>query len=114
MVPTIDYAYYMGTYGGQLSEEEFLEGLPPACDHVRWFCHDAEPEGSGEEELYRRALCACCESYAEHGEGAGFTVGDFSWRPTAHSLRGATASDLASRACVGILGMISMAFAGVR
>lgn len=113
MTPTIDYAYYTGTYGGQMGETAFLEGLRPACDHVRHFCHHIEPVGD-DVEAYKRALCACAEAYGEHGDGSGFAVGDFTWRPTPYAERGGTAVELANRACLEILGGTALVFCGIR
>lgn len=114
MAPTVDYRYYSQVYGGQASEEAFEEAIRPACDHVRWFCHGAEPCGKRLRELYKRALCACVDAFAEHGDGAGFSLGDFTWRPTRANGRGGSGADAASRACVEILGCTPLAFAGVR
>ena len=113
MAPTVDYAYYRDGYGGSLDEASFLEALPMALDHVRWFCHGTAPEGDGVGP-WKRAVCACCDAFAAEGDGAGFAVGDFAWRPTALSQRGGTGRERANQACLEILGLTTMAFAGVR
>lgn len=89
MAGTVTYDWYRDSYGGGLPEAAFGESLPMAEAHVKWLC--AVKGINTTCNLYKRAVCAACEAFAEYGAG----------------------EELATAAALRELGLSGMAFCGV-
>lgn len=111
MASTVTYAWYRDSYGGGLSEAAFGESLPIADAHVRWLC--AVKGASTTCNVFKRAVCAACEAFAEYGAGevGGYSIGKFSVRN--YENKGTTGEELATQAALRELGLSGMAFTGV-
>lgn len=111
MASTVTYAWYRDSYGGGLSEAAFGESLPMADAHVRWLC--AVKGASTTCNVFKRAVCAACEAFAEYGAGevGGYSIGQFSVRN--YENKGTTGEELATQAALRELGLSGMAFTGV-
>ena len=111
MATTVTYAWYRDSYGGGLSEAAFGESLPIADAHVRWLC--AVKGASTTCNVFKRAVCAACEAFAEYGAGevGGYSIGQFSVRN--YENKGTTGEELATQAALRELGLSGMAFTGV-
>ena len=66
------------------------------------------------QEMWRRAVCAAADAYAEYGEGrvGGFSIGSFS--VTNYRDEGTTGSEVAREAALAELSFTGLVFAGVR
>lgn len=95
MAAAVTYEFYSQTYGGGLSESAFGLALPAASRHVRWLVGGREP-GEDELDVYRRAVCAAVDAFAEFGEGqvGGFALGDF--KVTHYEDEGTTGEEIAT------------------
>ena len=69
MASTVTYEWYAGSYGGSLSEAAFAANLPLADSHVRWLC--AVKGATTTCNVFKRAVCAALEAFAEYGAGRG-------------------------------------------
>lgn len=67
--PEVTYGYYGGTYGGALDEDGFKLALPHAASRVRAMVWPRDPWG--DEDAYRRAVCAVCDVDAAWGYSGG-------------------------------------------
>ena len=65
--PEVTYGYYAGEYGGALDEDGFKTALPHALAAVRRIVWPNDPEERGEEDAYRRAVCAAADVDASYG-----------------------------------------------
>lgn len=113
-LPSVDFEYYSGTYGGWLTTEAFHEVLGVASRQVRFVCGSSVPDGDDEVDAWKRAVCAACDAFAEFGEGqvGGFSVGDF--KVTHYEDEGTTGAEIATDAIVKELAGTGLMFAGVR
>ena len=111
MATTVTYAWYRDSYGGGLSEAAFGESLPIADAHVRWLC--AVKGASTTCNVFKRAVCAACDAFAEYGAGevGGYSIGQFSVRN--YENKGTTGEEIATQAALRELGLSGMAFTGV-
>lgn len=81
--PEVTYRDMTDAFGAAVSEDAFAALLPHAEAVVRELTWPNEPEGTVEEAMWRRAVCAAMvadsDSGGTHGAGAaGFTIGKFS------------------------------------
>lgn len=112
MASTVTYQFYTDTYGGSLGEAAFAASLPMADSHVRWLC--AVKGASTTCNVFKRAVCAALEAFAEYGAGevGGYSIGEFSVKN--YENKGTTGEELATQAALRELGLSGMAFTGVR
>ena len=117
----IDHAFYVRDFGGSLTEAEFKRVLPDALRHVAWMCEGQAPDRS-ELRPYKRAVCACCDVFAENGHGPlrDYTLGAFHVGVAggagsgSRSGCGLTGDDLATVAVQFELCCTTLLFSGVR
>ena len=111
MASTVTYEFYSETYGGSLGEAAFAANLPMADAHVKWLC--AVKGASTTCNVFKRAVCATLEAFAEYGAGevGGYSIGEFSVKN--YASQQTSGEELATQAALRELGMSGMAFTGV-
>ena len=112
MASTVTYEFYSQTYGGGLSEAAFAASLPMADAHVKWLC--ALRGATTTCNVFKRAVCAAVDAFAEYGEGrvGGFSIGSFS--VTNYRDDGTTGAEVAREAALSELAGTGLCWSGVR
>ena len=113
--PAVSYQFYLDTYGGVAGAEAFAEAMPAAVRCVRRLVGAAvaADAGAGALLVWRRAVCAAADAFAEFGEGSvgGYEIGGF--KVTYYMEKGTTGDEVAVFAALGELSGTGLAFCGV-
>lgn len=105
------YTYYKDTYGGKLSQVQYLSQLNDATAHVDWLI-GWKVVPLEYQSAYWNAICSCVDVFQQYGRTpmGGFSIGTFRVNDSAGKVSG---KDIATDAAWEYLAPTGLLWAGV-